>query len=345
MELFNIKYKNIEHNINIEPDKYIGDLVQQSLLKINTFIYSIEDIYLHYKNNEYIKLGRNSDACFMKKIDDIINNDKQCKMIVFLERKRDIHNNVSSSNLHVSYNNYLQYKQDEDMARSLNDRYQDFNNMYTNIISTLSVINNASAEGAAAEGAAAEGAAAEGAEAEGAEAEGAVAPTGNQSRIDILLNNIQNSLNEGVNIQFNTTVPPQFNLNVETITSNTLNEFTSNITNTLSGSLFDSLLNNMNNRNQPADIRVTMQDNETKDLKYMKYIDITEQYCVEHSIVKTTDCTICLESFHKNDNILITECKHLYHKKCADKWLSEYSVKCPICKKKIVKGEAQLNNS
>ena len=88
-----------------------------------------------------------------------------------------------------------------------------------------------------------------------------------------------------------------------------------------------------------------MKNNEDDELIYMKYGDINEKYCTENSIVKTSECTICLESYNNNDDILVTKCKHLYHKKCAKNWLKNYSVKCPICKTKIVKGEAQLNDS
>ena len=174
------------------------------------------------------------------------------------------------------------------------------------------------------------------------------------------MNNIQeswtNSLNNNSNITF-TTMPVQLESNVETIASSTLTDLSTNIINSLSAgnttntpnllnSILDSIGAGLNTSNhQHNDVRVTMQGDENKALTYIKYKDITEQYCSTHSIVKTTDCTICLENFQNEDNILITGCKHLFHKKCAEQWLNNYSVKCPICKKKIVKGAAQLNSS
>ena len=48
-----------------------------------------------------------------------------------------------------------------------------------------------------------------------------------------------------------------------------------------------------------------------------------------------TRCTICLEDFLDYDNILITPCLHIFHKKCLEKWLENINIssniKCPNC--------------
>lgn len=376
-----LKYKNMEENISIEPNKSIGDLVEKALSKFNSFIFSMEDIYFHYENNEYIKLGRDTNAVFSNKISDIIDDSNICKMIVFLERKRDIHNNVIPNSLPELYDNYQQLKRDEEMARSLNNRYERLDNIYTNILQTFGSISNPpnttapdTAQLDTSQTAQADTSQTDTAQPDTNQTDSTVnnhpeSSTSNsgttttqsiQPSIETFMNNIQeswmNNMNNNSNITF-TTMPVQLESNVETIASSTLTDLSTNIINSLStgnttntpnllNSILDSIGAGLNTSNhQHNDVRVTMQGDENKALTYIKYKDITAQYCSTHSIVKTTDCTICLENFQNEDDILITGCKHLFHKKCAEQWLNNYSVKCPICKKKIVKGAAQLGSS
>ena len=42
-------------------------------------------------------------------------------------------------------------------------------------------------------------------------------------------------------------------------------------------------------------------------------------------------CVICLDKFNKNEDIVLLDCEHNYHKKCIQKWLYEYNNKCPMC--------------
>ena len=52
-----------------------------------------------------------------------------------------------------------------------------------------------------------------------------------------------------------------------------------------------------------------------------------------------SNCVICLDRL--NNNLLITQCNHLFHKKCILKWKSncESNFTCPICRCNIT----QLN--
>ena len=47
------------------------------------------------------------------------------------------------------------------------------------------------------------------------------------------------------------------------------------------------------------------------------------------------ECPICFEEYKedqvKNKEIVITECGHLYHKKCIENWLEEKK-NCPVCR-------------
>ena len=47
-------------------------------------------------------------------------------------------------------------------------------------------------------------------------------------------------------------------------------------------------------------------------------------------------CTICLEDFRNNDNVIFLPCFHIFHKKCIFKWI-EKDATCPLCKININK--------
>jgi len=47
------------------------------------------------------------------------------------------------------------------------------------------------------------------------------------------------------------------------------------------------------------------------------------------------ECTICVLPLSKNVYIRKLPCCHVFHKNCIDKWLLEYSVKCPLCKQDV----------
>ena len=44
-------------------------------------------------------------------------------------------------------------------------------------------------------------------------------------------------------------------------------------------------------------------------------------------------CSICLDSMEKDQEIMELPCKHIYHSKCINEYLTKYSYKCPFCKK------------
>ena len=328
-----LKYKNMEDIISIESSSYIGELVEKAISKFNTFIFAIEDIYCHYENNEFIKLGRDTKAIFKNKISDIINDSCKCKMIVLLERKRDIHNNVVPNTLPELYDSYQQLKRDEEMARSLNNRYERIDNIYTNILQTFETIGNTPQEETTQEGTPQEGTINEDSTSNNqassnTSSSGLNRTASVQPSIETFMSNIQESLsNNNTSITF-TTEPLHIESNIETIASSTLNELSTNIMNSLSSNninnssntsnIFNSIIDSIttglnNNNNDHQDIKVTMKEDENKELRYMKYKDLSEKYCSTNCIVKTSDCTICLENFQNNDDILITECNHLFH--------------------------------
>ena len=46
---------------------------------------------------------------------------------------------------------------------------------------------------------------------------------------------------------------------------------------------------------------------------------------------KDSDCSICLEPFSKDKEIIILECKHIYHTDCIVQWLNK-DISCPLCR-------------
>lgn len=46
-------------------------------------------------------------------------------------------------------------------------------------------------------------------------------------------------------------------------------------------------------------------------------------------------CSICLEDYVEGERLRVLPCKHTYHTKCIDPWLTRGKRNCPLCKAKI----------
>ena len=46
------------------------------------------------------------------------------------------------------------------------------------------------------------------------------------------------------------------------------------------------------------------------------------------------DCPICLETLNWYNRCRLAQCKHKFHKKCINKWLSKNKT-CPLCRKTV----------
>ena len=47
--------------------------------------------------------------------------------------------------------------------------------------------------------------------------------------------------------------------------------------------------------------------------------------------LRENDCSICLETYQRGEQIKELQCRHTYHPVCIDEWLLE-SRKCPMCR-------------
>ena len=51
--------------------------------------------------------------------------------------------------------------------------------------------------------------------------------------------------------------------------------------------------------------------------------------------IKENKCSICLEEYIENNNIIKLNCEHQYHKECIKEWLN-INRNCPQCRKNII---------
>ena len=42
-------------------------------------------------------------------------------------------------------------------------------------------------------------------------------------------------------------------------------------------------------------------------------------------------CSVCLQDYNESDEIVLTTCNHMYHKRCINNWL-EQNKSCPVCR-------------
>lgn len=54
----------------------------------------------------------------------------------------------------------------------------------------------------------------------------------------------------------------------------------------------------------------------------------------------TDECPICFDAFDKREVNVAEQCKHMFHKDCLTRWLSENTT-CPVCRTSLMDREVQ----
>lgn len=126
------------------------------------------------------------------------------------------------------------------------------------------------------------------------------------------------------------------------------NRHTSNLANRLLNifTLFNNFINynnpnnesNENNENL-EDVKLIIPKEDLNNIKSLKFKDLSENIKKDNNI-----CSICQYTFKKYNKVRLLNCNHIYHQRCIDKWLSEMSYKCPICREACGNYKPNINN-
>ena len=86
------------------------------------------------------------------------------------------------------------------------------------------------------------------------------------------------------------------------------------------------------------------EDTEDNDIKFENCKEINEKVCKFEKIkegdeILNESCNICMEKFLVGQyKRCLPNCKHLFHKKCIDRWLKK-NASCPICRNTLKESE------
>ena len=74
--------------------------------------------------------------------------------------------------------------------------------------------------------------------------------------------------------------------------------------------------------------------------------DCTSVFILEKRIEsgESKDCSICMDEFDQGHEVRCLPCFHMFHRPCADEWLTRNKV-CPICRKDILELHEQVAGS
>lgn len=100
--------------------------------------------------------------------------------------------------------------------------------------------------------------------------------------------------------------------------------------------LFSMLVNNELQEIIPplqplGNVVVTTDENDIKKLQTKKLDEKLE-----------SKCSICMDSMDKDHVVTILNCDHTFHQECIETLMKEYSNKCPLCRKDIGVGYANV---
>ena len=66
-----------------------------------------------------------------------------------------------------------------------------------------------------------------------------------------------------------------------------------------------------------------------KQLKKTKFSSLSAEQLIN-------ECSICLEPYKQDDDIIILKCGHLFHESCIKTWITPERQNCPNCRSGII---------
>ena len=109
----------------------------------------------------------------------------------------------------------------------------------------------------------------------------------------------------------------------------------SNVLNNLMGGLNGS----GSGYNLNENVKMVLTDEEISKLNVTKKCEIPDlNESGEHK------CIVCLDEMKDEEEVILLDCNHFFHKKCIETWFKNCSNKCPICRVEIAKGVPDFRN-
>ena len=72
------------------------------------------------------------------------------------------------------------------------------------------------------------------------------------------------------------------------------------------------------------------------DGRRILYNSIKEDTPLLHGSNFHDTCSICLDQFQQNNELIKLSCQHVFHKQCIRQWVADKCVsKCPLCNKDV----------
>ncbi|KAL4651220.1 hypothetical protein ACB092_01G143400 [Castanea dentata] len=77
----------------------------------------------------------------------------------------------------------------------------------------------------------------------------------------------------------------------------------------------------------------------------IEYNNFLERYGVMHDEDVDTECSVCLNCVERSHEIReLSNCYHVFHKECLDRWVDEGQVTCPLCRTMIFPAKVRKDN-
>ncbi|KAM4123008.1 hypothetical protein ACB094_01G126900 [Castanea mollissima] len=76
-----------------------------------------------------------------------------------------------------------------------------------------------------------------------------------------------------------------------------------------------------------------------------KYKNFLERYGVMHGEDVDMECSVCLNCVERSHEMReLSNCYHVFHKACLDRWVDEGQVTCPLCRTMIFPAKVRKDN-